>query len=66
MNAKDRVAMIIAVGVMAWGVLTIIGLMFSHKSLSEAGGEIFVAIGGGAIAMLATYFATKNNNNQPK
>lgn len=64
MTPKDRIAFVIVVGLVGWGALTIIGLWFSHKSLSDSGGEIFVAISGGLVAALGAYFATRNGNKQ--
>ena len=55
--------MVIGVGVIAWGLITIVGLTFRGKSISEAGGEFFVAIGGVLAGAIATYLAARNGDN---
>ena len=63
MNARDRVAIIIATGLVAWGLFMIIGLTVRNKSITEAGGELLLAVAGGLSASLAAYFATRHNGN---
>ena len=63
MKPKDRVAMVVAVGLITWGVIALGGMVWRNKSLTEGGAEFFVAIGGAMVAMLVTYFASKNNHN---
>ena len=65
MNPKDRVAIVIAAGLVAWGLCTIGGIWWNGKSLSEGGGEILLAVAGGLTASLTAYFATKNNGDKP-
>jgi hypothetical protein len=60
MTPKDRIAFVIVAGLIGWGALTIVGLWFTHKSLTDAGGEIFVAIAGGLLSALGGYFAVRN------
>ena len=62
MNARDRVALVIATGLVTWGICTIAGIWWRGKSLSEGGGEILLAVAGGLTASLTAYFATKNGN----
>jgi hypothetical protein len=63
MNARDRVALVIAVGLTSWGVFAILAAAWRNKSLGEAGGEILGLIAGGLSASLAAYFTRNNNNN---
>ena len=63
MTPRDRVALIIASGLVTWGVVAIIAVAWRNKSFTDSGGEILLAIAGGLSASLATYFATRNNNN---
>ena len=62
MKPRDLLAMIIGVGVILWGLITIAGLTFRGKSISEAGGEFFVAIGGVLAGAIATYLAARNGD----
>lgn len=64
MTARDKVAIIIAAGLISWGVLAIGGLAWRNKSFTEGGGEILLAIVGGLAAALAAYFAVTRNNNK--
>ena len=66
MKPKDRIAAIIAAGLVCWGLVLMIGLVWNQKSLSESGGEIFLAIATGLVAALGMYFATKNGNGERK
>ena len=61
MNARDRVALVIAIGLVTWGVLTILGIGWHGRTISEGGGEILLAVAGGLTASLTAYFATKND-----
>jgi hypothetical protein len=62
MNPRDRVALIISAGLIAWGIVAIGCLAWRNKSFTEGGGEILLAIAGGLSASLAAYFATKDKN----
>ena len=62
MKPRDKVAFIIAIGLVTWGALMILGLAWRNKSVTEAGGEILLAVAGGLSASLAAYFATRNNH----
>ena len=64
MNTRDRVALIIAAGLISWGIIAIGGLAWRNKSFTEGGGEILLAIVGGLGASLAAYFAVRNGNNK--
>lgn len=64
MEPKDRIAMIIVVGLVTWGILAIGGAILRNKSLTEGGGEFFVAIGGALVASVVTYLASKNNGKK--
>ena len=64
MSARDRVALIIASGLVVWGLFMIVGLAWRNRSISEAGGELLLAVAGGLSASLAAYFATRSNGNQ--
>ena len=66
MKPKDRIALIIAVGLITWGVIGLGGLVYRNKTLGETGGEVLVAIGGALVAMLATYLASKDSNGNDK
>jgi hypothetical protein len=61
MSNRDRVAIVIASGLVAWGGIAIVCLAWRNKSFTEGGGEILLAIAGGLGASLAAYFATRNN-----
>lgn len=61
---RDRIAAIIATGLVAWGLVLMLGLVWRGGKLSEGGGEIFLAIATGLVASLGMYFATKNGNNK--
>ena len=64
MTSRDQVAFVIAIGLVTWGVFMIIALAWRNKSISEAGGELLLAVAGGLSASLAAYFATRNGNNK--
>lgn len=64
MSPKDRIAAIIATGLVSWGLVLMIGLVWNKQPLSESGGEIFLAIATGLVAALGMYFATKNGNGK--
>lgn len=64
MTPKDRIALIIVVGLITWGVLAIGGAFWRNRPLTEGGTEFFVAVGGALVAMLATYFASRNGNHK--
>ena len=66
MKPKDRIALIIAVGLITWGVIGLGGLVYRNKTLGETGGEVLVAIGGALVAMLATYLASNGKDNDKK
>lgn len=57
-------ALVIAVGLITWGLLTIGGSIYRNRSLTEGGAEFFVAIGGAMAAMLVTYFTSRNGNGK--
>lgn len=59
MNAKDRIALVITVGLITWGLVLMGGLIWNKKSLSDSGGEIFLGIATGLVTALGAYFATK-------
>jgi len=61
MSPRDRVALIIAAGLVGWGLIAIIAAAWRNKNFTEGGGEILLAIAGGLGASLAAYFATHNN-----
>lgn len=61
MNWKDRIALVIAAGLVSWGIIAIAFVGWHGKSFTDSGGEILLAIAGGLTASLATYFATKND-----
>lgn len=60
MKPKDRIALVVVVGLITWGILTIGGAIYRNRSLTEGGAEWFIAIGGALAAMLVTYFTSKN------
>ena len=62
MKPKDLLAMVIGAGIILWGLVTIVGLIWHGKSLSENGGEFFVAIGGVLAGSVATYLAARNGD----
>jgi hypothetical protein len=64
MSNRDRVAIIIAAGLISWGVIGIAALAWRNKNFTEGGGEILLAIAGGLGASLAAYFATRNGSNK--
>ena len=64
MNPRDVLAIIIGLGLVLWGMITIFGLAWRGKSISEAGAEFFVAIGGVLAGAVATYLAARNGNNK--
>ena len=66
MTPRDRVAIVIACGLIAWGVLAIAGAAWRNKSFTDSGGEILLAIVGGLGASLAAYFAVRNNDKNGK
>jgi hypothetical protein len=61
---KDHIAAIVATGLVSWGLVLMLGLVWNQKPLSESGGEIFLAIATGLVAALGVYFATKNGNGE--
>lgn len=63
MTPYDRVALIIASGLVAWGIAMIAGLAWRNKSISEGGGELLLAVAVGLTSSLTAYFATRNNGN---
>jgi hypothetical protein len=64
MTSKDRIAFIIAAGLISWGVFGIIGAALHGKQLGESGGEILGLIAGTLGASLAAYFT--RDNGEPK
>ena len=60
---KDLLALILGIGLIGWGVITLGGLIWHAKNLSESGGEFFVTIGGVLAGGIITYLATKNGGN---
>jgi len=60
MNWKDRVALVIAAGLVSWGLVAIIMAGWRNKNFTEGGGEILSIIAGGLGSSLAAYFATRN------
>jgi hypothetical protein len=61
MNWRDRTALVIASGLIAWGIIAIVAVAWRNKNFTESGGEILLAIAGGLSASLAAYFATRGN-----
>ena len=55
---RDRIALVIAVGLVSWGLAMLGLLAWTNRSLSEGGGEIFLAIAAGLVAALTAYFAS--------
>ena len=66
MSPRDRVAIVIAIGLVTWGIMAIAGAAWRNRSFTEGGGEILLAIVGGLGASLAAYFATRHNRNDDK
>ena len=64
MKPRDRIALIIAVGLLTWGVIAIGGAVWRNKTMTKGGAEFFVAIGGALVAALVTYLASKNGDNK--
>jgi hypothetical protein len=64
MKPRDRIAFVIATGLIGWGLFAIIGATLHGKNLAEAGGEILGLIAGGLSASLAAYFT--RNGEPPK
>ena len=62
MSPRDILALVIGIGLLSWGLITIGALAWHGKSLGEAGGEFFIAIGGVLAGAIATYMATRNNH----
>lgn len=63
---QDWVAIIIGTGLVSWGVILMVGLTLNKKPLSESGGEIFLAIATGLVAVLGVYFSRRNGNDNDK
>lgn len=61
---KDQLALIVAVGLISWGLIALVGSIWRSKPFSETGAEFFLTIGGALVAMLVTYFALKNGNGK--
>lgn len=66
MTSRDRVALVIAGGLISWGIIAIISLAWRNRPFSEAGGEILGLIAGALGTSLAGYFAIRNGNGKPK
>jgi hypothetical protein len=64
MSNRDRVALVVASGLVAWGIVSLTIIAVNGRPLSEVGGQALLAIGGGLVASLAAYFATKSNGNK--
>jgi hypothetical protein len=62
MKPKDRIALVISAGLISWGLVMIAGIAWRNRSLSEGGGEIFLAIATGLATALGAYFATRNGD----
>ncbi len=62
MNNRDRVALIIAAGLVSWGLVAIVAAAWRNKSFTESGGEILGLIAGTLGSSLAAYFALRGNN----
>jgi len=60
MSWRDRTALVIAAGLVMWGIIAIVCVAWRNKNFTDSGGEILLAIAGGLSASLATYFATKD------
>jgi hypothetical protein len=60
MTPRDRIALVIAAGLVTWGIIALILVGWQGRPLSEVGGQGLLAIGGGLVSSLATYFATRN------
>jgi hypothetical protein len=61
MSTRDRTAIVIAAGLVSWGLVAILCAAWRNKNFTEGGGEILLAIAGGLGASLAAYFAMRNN-----
>jgi hypothetical protein len=62
---RDRVALVIAVGLVSWGLVAIICVAWRNKSFTEGGGEILSLIAGSLGSALTAYFVTRNNGKKP-
>lgn len=58
---RDRVAIIVAAGLVGWGLVAIAAAAWRNKSFTDSGGEILLAIAGALGASLSAYFATHND-----
>lgn len=58
---RDRIALVIAVGLITWGLVMMAGIAWRNRPISEGGGEIFLAIAAGLVAALTAYFARGGN-----
>lgn len=65
MKPKDRIALVIATGLVTWGLVMMVGVVWRDRPMSEGAGEIFLAIATGLVAALGVYFATKNGGKPP-
>lgn len=59
-NERDKIALVIAVGLITWGLVLLGSLAWRNRSLAEGGGEIFLAVAAGLVASLTAYFARGN------
>lgn len=66
MKPKDRAALIIASGLIAWGLVMMVSLAWRNKSMSEGGSEIFMAVATGLCTALGAYFARNGNGKPPQ
>ena len=63
MKTRDLVALCIVIGLILWGLATIIGLWWNKQSLSEGGGQILLPIAVALSGALTTYFSLKKDEN---
>lgn len=62
MNMRDLAALVIAVGLVLWGIIAFVALAYHDKQLSEIGGDALIAIGGGLVAALAAYLGQREGH----
>lgn len=60
MTPRDWIALVIATGLLLWGIISLVLVGWQGRPLSDVGGQALLTISGGLLVAFGNYFAKRN------